>query len=128
MRLAARSNSSAPVTTRRRSRICRQVSPKAGSSQLAGSEEEDRRQPFRQAIEDPVEHGADSAPTQGIRPVAIERVLADIEIEGREIDRAETMQLGIDRVEIEIADRLAHDTVELGQPMQHPALRRLHLR
>ena len=54
--------------------------------------------------------------------VAVDRVLADVEIEGREIDRAEIVQLGRDGVEVEVVDRLAHHRIELGQAMQHPAL------
>ena len=59
--------------------------------------------------------------------VAVDRVLADVEVEGREIDGAEIVQLGRDRVEVEVVDRRPEHGVELGQAMQHPALELGHV-
>ena len=154
MRFAARSTSSAPVTTRRRSRSSSQRAASAGSRQAAGTsakqfemdaaarrvavprepgllggEAQDRREPARQAVEGAVHHGPRRAPRRVVGRVAIEPVLADVEIERRQIDRAEIMQRGEHRVEIVIArSHCAHDAVELGEAVQHPALELRHLR
>ena len=119
MRFAPRSSSSAPVTTRRSSRIrvparaerrrrasrrassgtcsrwmLRAVAREAGEPGLLGGEAQHRRQPGGQAAE---QLGpAPCAPRGGVscRRVAIERVLADVEVEGRQIDGAEIVQRG----------------------------------
>src|SRR3546814_4233977 len=85
-------------------------------------EAEDRRQPGGEAGEQLVEHRSARAPAQRVRPVAVEHVLAHIEVEGREVDGAEGVDRLVEGVEVEVFYVLAHLAVELGQAMQHPAL------
>ena len=149
MRLAARSSSSAPVTTRRKLRSLRHFSASASSRQAAGTsgngfevnrgcrriarqprflggEAQHRREPSHRAAEQLIEHGeAGFARQRGIR-IAIERVLADIEIERRQIGRHERAERGEDALVIEIRVSLAHQRIELGEPMQHQPLKLRH--
>ena len=75
-----------------------------------------------------IEHRkAGAALERGIR-IAIERVLADIEIERRKIDRHEGVERGEDALEVEIAVSAANQRIELGQPVQHQALELRHVR
>ena len=109
MRFAARSTSSAPVTTRRRLRSLRHFSASASSRQDAGTSGNDSRCTDAAAgsrashASSAVKHsiGASQVTVQrnrwsstvrqalarqrGIR-IAIERVLADVEIERRQVD------------------------------------------
>ena len=64
--------------------------------------------------------------SRGIR-IAIERVLADVEIERREIDRHERVQRREDALIVEIRIGLANQRIEFGQPMQHQPLELRHL-
>ena len=63
----------------------------------------------------------------GAGGVAIEHVLADVEIEGRQLVGAESEQGGGDAVEIEAGIALAHLRIELRQLGQHEALQLRHL-
>ena len=116
MRPSFRSISSAPVTTRRTARTFRHFSASASSRQSAGmlgelpkmhralvageavepgllhGEAEHRGKPGGERAEQTVEHGQRRAPRQAVVRIAIERVLADVEIEGREIVDAEIEQ------------------------------------
>ena len=146
MRLAARSTSSAPVTTRRTRRTLRHFSASLSSRQVFGTsgnssrctepsrariareprflrrERQHRREPGHGAAEHLVEHGqAGLAGRRGIG-VAVERVLAHVEIERRQIDGHERVQRGEDALVVELAIGLAHPAVELGEPMQHQPL------
>src|SRR5438309_9472806 len=85
---------------------------------LLRGEAQDRREPAHQAIEGAVENGARGAAARVVEAVAIEPVLADIEIERAEIYGAEIVQGGEDRMLVVIGDPLPHDPVELGQAMQ----------
>ena len=94
---------------------------------LLGGEAGDGREPGGEEGEQLGHHRARGAPAQRLGRVAIDRVLADVEIERREIDGAEIVQLGRDHVEVEIVHRLPEHRVELGQAMQHPALELGHV-
>jgi hypothetical protein len=94
---------------------------------LLGREAEHRRQPQRQIVEQERHHRARGAPARTRRRIAIERILADVEIEGRQIDGAEIMDRGIDGVELVVGDAGAQDLVRLGHAMQHPALELRHV-
>ncbi len=59
------------------------------------------------------------AALQARRGVAIERVLADVEIEGREFDIGEVAESTDDPLEVEFVVALADDLVEFRQAMQH---------
>ena len=95
---------------------------------LLGGEAEDRCQPGGQAGEGLIEHRAAGPALDRVRAVAVERVLADIEVEGREVDGAEDVQRLVDGVEVEVVAAPANLLVELGQAVQHPALELRHLR
>src|SRR5262249_40343103 len=96
--------------------------PGPGEPSLLGGEAEHGGEPGGEAGEQLLQHRAHGAPTRAGRGVAVERILADVEIEGAEIDGAEIMQLHIERMEIEAFGAAAHAGVELAQAMQHPAL------
>ena len=66
-----------------------------------GGEDEDRRKPGGEAIEHGVEHRARRSAGGGGSRVAIEDILADVEIEGREIEGAKIMQACEQGLEIE---------------------------
>jgi hypothetical protein len=93
-----------------------------------GGEAKDRREPAYEAFEDPIEDGTRRAPHRRGRQIAIERILAHIEIKCREIDRAEIVDRGEHRVEIEFRRGLAHQRVELRQAMENEALELGHRR
>ena len=59
--------------------------------------------------------------------IAIERVLADVEIERRQVRGHEARERGEDALVVEIGVGLAHQRVELGQPVQHQPLQLRHL-
>jgi hypothetical protein len=114
MVFSRRSISSAPVTTRRTSRTFSHFSAPAPSRQSAGSvgnsrrctdglarvrssqalhgEDEDRREPGGEASNTLLEHGERRRGADRRDRVAVERVLADVEVEGREVDIHEVRQ------------------------------------
>ena len=59
--------------------------------------------------------------------IAIERVLADVEIERREVDGHELAERREDALVVELGVGLAHQLVELGEPVQHQPLELRHL-
>ena len=73
-----------------------------------------------------VQHGAGGAAAQAVRPVAVQRVLADVEIEGREIGGAEGVQRRVDAGPVVGLHGGADLLVQLGQPVQHPAFQLRH--
>ena len=68
------------------------------------------------------------APRQAVVRIAIERVLADIEIEGGEIVDGEIEQRMEDTLEVVRRVALAHGVVQLGEAREHIALELGHLR
>ena len=56
---------------------------------LLGGEHQHRREPGGQAAVQMVQHRAGGAAAQAVRPVAVQRVLADVEIERRQVGGAE---------------------------------------
>ena len=89
-------------------------------------EAQQRREPSHRAAEQLVEHcQARFARHRGIR-IAIQRVLANIEIERRKIGRHERVECGKDALEVEISISAADQRIELGEPMQHQALKLRH--
>ena len=105
MRFSRRSTSSAPVTTRRTRRIASHLAARAASCQSRGvgrkssrctelsspgkrvepdflhGEGEHGGEPGDEAVEEGVEHGAGGAAARAGRGVAVEGVLADVEVE-----------------------------------------------
>ena len=100
----------------------------AGEPDLLHGEGQHRREPGDEAVEERVEHGAGGAAARAGRGVAVERVLADVEVEGREVDGGELEEGLEDPLEVVGGVALQHLLVELGQPVQHPALELGHLR
>ena len=84
---------------------------------LLHGEAEDGREPSDDAAEDFVRYRAGGSAARGLRGIAIERVLADVEIEGRQVVGAEIEQRGVHQAEIVILVGLAHGRIELGQPV-----------
>ena len=152
MRLCARSISSAPVTTRRTVRTLRHFSASASlrhsagtvrkqlemhravlrriarQPRLLGGERQHRREPRHRAAEQVVDHRQAGAARQRRDRIAIERVLADVEIEGREVDGHEGVERGDDALVVEVRIVLAHLRVELGEPVQHQPFELRHAR
>src|SRR5215471_19645811 len=93
-----------------------------GEPSLLSRKADYRGEPADKAIEAALEHGADRPAPDIVGRVAIEPVLANVEIEGRQIGRTEIMQRCEHLVEIECVDRLPHQRVELRQPVQDPAI------
>ena len=85
---------------------------KARAPHLLAGEHQHRRQPAHQRVKQGVEHGPVGAALERRRRVAIEAVLADIEIEGREILVAEVGQRADVSVEVVVIDRVAQLLVE----------------
>ena len=75
-----------------------------------------------------VQHRARGAAADTVRPVAIDRVLADVEIERRQVGGAEIVHGRIDPGPVVALHRVAQLRVEFGQPVQHPALQLRHFR
>ena len=78
-------------------------------------EAQHRREPHHRAAEQMVEHGQAGLARHRRIGIAIERVLADVEIEGREVRGHEGRERGEDALVVEIGVSLAHQFVELGQ-------------
>ena len=92
-----------------------------------GCEAEDRGKPRRETVEDLVHDGAASTAFDGVERVTIETVLADLEIEGRQVAVTQGMKLGKDAVEIIGLGEGTDPLVDLCKAMQDPALQRRHL-
>ena len=68
-----------------------------------------------------VQHGPHSPAPRAVSRVTIKDVFADIEVERREVGRAEGVQLGVDAGPVMGSQGRTEAGVELGQPVQHPA-------
>ena len=86
-------------------------------------EGQDRRKPGGEAGEDLIHHRAGGAAAQAVRRIAIKGVLADVEVERRQLGDAEIGQRVEDAGEVVGLVALAHQLVELGQAMQHEQLK-----
>ncbi len=94
---------------------------------LFHGEGHDRPQPQRQALEQDVHHGAAGAAAQAVGTVAIERVLADVEIERRQGLRAEIGDRADDVGEIVTRIGVAHALIEAMDLVQDIAFQRRHI-
>ena len=99
----------------------------AGQPGLLGGEADDRRQPGGEAVEYPVEYAARRAPAGRGSGVAIETVLAHVEIEGRQIDGTKRVQFREQGMEFQVVASLPHRLVQFPQPVQDPAFQFRHL-
>ena len=90
-------------------------------------EGEDRGKPCRQALIDLVHHRAAGAPFDRVGRITIEPVLADLEIEGRQIAVTQRVQFGENTVEVITLGHLADTGINLGKAVQHPAFQCRHL-
>ena len=124
MRFSRRSISSAPVMTRRTAQIFSHFSPSASLRHSAGisgklevngavlhiamprkprllrRKAEERRKPSRQAFEQRVQAPSGRAPLHTRMGLAIERVLADVEVDRRKVVRAELRDGAVRPLEI----------------------------
>ncbi len=87
-----------------------------------GSEDEDGRQPQRHAAKDLLDRRQRAAPAQAGGRIAIQRVLADVEVEGGEVSGEEGRKARHDALGVETRVGVAQLAVELGEPVQHEAL------
>ena len=94
---------------------------------LLHGEAEHGSKPCGQREEKSVEHRQRCAARRRVVRIAIERVLADVEIEGREIVDAEIQQSMEAPLEVELRIAGAHGIFELGEPSEHVALELGHL-
>ena len=69
-----------------------------------------------------VQHGAGGAAAGAVGRVAVESVLADVEIKGAEVIVAEAVQVGDHAGPVVIGDRFADAGVEFREAVEHPAL------
>ena len=120
--------------SRDRARKCTLSLPPSGMSWGRASQASsavkhgDRGEPRGEEGEQLGHHRARGAPAQRVGRIAVDRVLADVEIERREVDGAEIVQLGRDACgSRNRRPPAATLRIELGQAMQHPALELGHL-
>lgn len=98
-----------------------------GEPDLFHGEGQDRRQPGDQSVEEIGQNRPRGAPAQAVGRVAVERILADVEPEGREIERAEIEERPEDALEVIGFEADPHLLVELGEPVQDEPLQLRHL-
>ena len=67
---------------------------------LLGGEREDRRHQTHEHVENGVQHGLRGAPLRPRRPLAVEPVLAHVEVERAQVDAAEVVERVVDDVEL----------------------------
>jgi hypothetical protein len=89
---------------------------------ILGGEAQHRGEPAHDAVEHRRHRAARRAPARRVGPVAVERILADVEVERREIDGAEIVERHEERVELVGRVRLLQRRVQLDEAMQHEAL------
>ena len=90
-------------------------------------ENKDWGQPGGQPVEKDIQNRTGAAAAQRVT-IAIERVLADIEVECRQINGCEIEHCAENALKIEGAVTFAYRHVQLGQFAQHPAFQRWHVR
>src|SRR6516164_7658248 len=79
----------------------------------------DRSQPADQTVEAAIEYRARRAPPDIVGRVAIEPVLADVEIKRGQVHRAEIVERREHAVEIERLDCIANQLIKLCETVQH---------
>ena len=99
----------------------------AGEPGFLRREADEGREPLHQAVIGGSKHGAAGAARHRRRRVAIEHVLADVEVQRRQIHRAEVMQLVEHTVEVIGRAAFADGLVHLLEAVEHPALQLRHL-
>ena len=95
---------------------------------LLGGERQHGCEPKDRGAEQLVDDGQARLARRRRDRIAIERVLADIEIERREVGGHEGVKRREDALVVEIGIGLAHMQVELGEPVQHEPFELRHLR
>ena len=88
---------------------------------LIGGKAQNRCQPAHQTVKHAIHHRPCGTAARTAWRVAIQRVFADIEIEGRHVERTEVVQFDEHAMEIVIRRCLAHHIVKVAQTMQNPA-------
>ena len=103
---------------RKQREMHRSLIAEAGAPCLFRREGQRRRQPGGEAAEQNIQKAAAGAALLESGAVAIERVLADVEIEGRKIRGAEMMQRGVNAGPVMVLHRVGDFRVELPEPVQ----------
>jgi hypothetical protein len=93
---------------------------------LFRGEDQDRREPGREAAEEMVDDRQRALADMARQGIAIERVLADVEIEGRKLGVHELREQVHDLLVVVGAIGLLDDFTELGEPVQHQPLQLRH--
>ncbi len=104
------------------------VHAKAPGPGLFHGEAENGREPGDDAAENLVGDSTRGPAARAGGGIAIQRVLADVEIKGRQVVGAEIEQGGIHKPEVKILIGLADDPIHLGQAREHEAFQLRHLR
>ena len=81
-----------------------------------------RRQPGRQDVVEKEKRRARGPSAHGVAPVAVERVLANIEVEGRKVIGAKIVECPIKRLKVVRGERVSPDALQLVEAVQDPAL------
>ena len=90
-------------------------------------EDQHRCKPCGQTVEQDIQHRARGTAAQSIA-ITVERILADIEVERREIDRGKGKDRLEHTLEVKARKAVAHHHVEFRHPVQHPPLQFWHVR
>ena len=126
---AARASSCQRAGTSGKSCRCTEAnSPKRDVQASSAVNTSTGRKPRGQAALQMVEHAARGAAAEAVRPVAIQRVLAHVEIERRQVGGAERVDGGVDAAPGVAFHRPAQLRVQLPDAVQHEPLQLRHLR
>ena len=94
---------------------------------LLGCEAQHRREPCDGAAEQLIDHSQRRLARHRRVRIAVERVLAHVEIERREIDCHELAERREDALVVELPIGLSHQHIQFGEPVQHQPLELGHL-
>src|SRR4029078_9813981 len=94
----------------------------AGEPRLLGGERQYRRQPRDERLENLIDDGERGAPLHARIGLAVKCILADVEVERRQLGVHEMRENSDDLALVVSRVRRAHLGVELGQAMQHEPL------
>src|SRR5262249_53149966 len=102
--------------------------PVPGQIGLLRREAEHRGEPPHGGAEDLLDDRQAGLAGNGGDRLAVKSILADVEIEGREIDRHELVERREDALEIKFRIVLAHAVVEFAQAMEDVSFEAWHVR
>jgi hypothetical protein len=100
----------------------------AREPRLLGGEWEHGREPRRGRAEQMVEHGEAGFAHRRRDRIAIERVLADVEIERGQVDIHEHIERRGDALVVELGIGASHDEIDFDETVQHQPFELWHIR